>query len=132
MCKVGDIILVKKYKSENKILGKHSFVVINDNNGTIEGMPYDMVCNVLSSFKDDEQKERKLSYPGNFPIANEDTITNPDNGKSGYVKTDQLYFFNKDTIDYKVIGIIDPDIFNLLIEFINQSDFDLVAITDNL
>ena len=64
MCQVGDIILVDHYSDNGKTLSKHSFVVIDDNNGTIEGMSYDMICNVLSSFKSEEQKRRKLSYPG--------------------------------------------------------------------
>lgn len=51
MCKIGDIILVKKYKDKQNNLGKHSFIVIDDEKDTIEGMPYDMICNVLSSFK---------------------------------------------------------------------------------
>jgi co-chaperonin GroES (HSP10) len=30
MCKIGDIILVNKYKDNGKTLKRHSFVVIND------------------------------------------------------------------------------------------------------
>ena len=63
MCKIGDIILVEKYKSGNKEIGKHSFIVIEDKNGIIEGLPYDFIGNVLSSFKDEKQKQRKL-YSG--------------------------------------------------------------------
>lgn len=132
MCKVGDIILVNKYKSNGKTLSKHSFVVIDDRNGEIEGYSYDLICNVLSSFKDNKQKERKMQYEGNFPIANDDTITNPDNGKNGYIKTDQLYLFKKDLLDYSVIGTIKPDILQLIIEFINESNFDIDIIVDNL
>jgi len=132
MCKIGDIILIKRYKDKEKTLGRHSFVVISDENGEIQGLPYDMICNVFSSFKDEEQKKRKLGYPGNFPIANEDTDTKPDNGKSGYIKTDQLYFFNKRKIDYTVIGNIQPDIMNLVLEFIDTSDFEIIPILDNL
>ena len=86
MCKIGDIILIERYKARGKTLRRHSFVVIDDQDGKIQGLPYDMICNVFSSFKSEEQKKRKLSYSGNFPIANEDTHTQPDNGKSGYVK----------------------------------------------
>lgn len=132
MCKIGDIILVKKYKDHSKTLKHHSFIVLDDKQGTIQGMDYDFICNVLSSFKDDEQKERKLGYPGNFPITNNDTITNPDNGKNGYVKMDQMYYFKKDNLEYQVIGCVLPDIFNLLIEFLQDSDFPISAITDNL
>ena len=114
MCKIGDIILVEKYKDGNTVLSRHSFVVIEDRDGTVEGLPYDMICNVLSSYKGEKQKQRKLSYPGNFPVSNEDTITNPDNGGSGYIKADQLYYFNKNKIDYRVIGYINEDILDLL------------------
>ena len=132
MCKVGDIIVVDQYKDSTKTLSRHSFVVIDDKNGQIEGFSYDMICNVLSSFKDEKQIKRKLSYPGNFPIANEDTITCPNNNKDGYIKTDQLYFFAKDKINYTVIGSVKEDIFNLIMEFINESDFQITAIIDNL
>ena len=98
MCKVGDIILVDNYKSEGKELGKHSFIIISDENGKIEGIDYDLICNVMSSIKSEMQKHKKLCYPGNFLISNDATITNPDNGKDGYVKTDQLYYFLKEKI----------------------------------
>ena len=132
MCKIGDIILVKEYKDGNMTLKKHSFIVLSDSNGTIEGLAYDMICNVLSSFKNNTQKQHKLNYPGNFPVANDDTITNPDNGKDGYLKTDQLYYFNKAKIEYEVIGYIKPDILNLIFEFIEDSEFPLSEIVDNL
>lgn len=132
MCKIGDIILVKEYKDGNMTLKKHSFIVLSDSNGTIEGLAYDMICNVLSSFKNDTQKQHKLNYPGNFPVANDDTITDPDNGKDGYLKTDQLYYFNKAKIEYEVIGYIKPDILNLIFEFIEDSEFPLFEIVDNL
>lgn len=41
MCKVGDIILVNNYKSEGKALDRHSFIIISDENGKIEGVDYD-------------------------------------------------------------------------------------------
>ena len=132
MCKTGDIILVKKYRDGKNRLGRHSFIVIDDRNDTIEGMPYDMICNVLSSFKDEEQKKRKLAYSGNFPITHDDTVTCPDNGNNGYVKADQLYYFRKDKIEYQVIGNVLPDILELLFEFITESDFPITEITDNL
>ena len=112
MCKVGDIILVNSYEDRNKVLKRHSFIVIDDKDGTVEGLPYDVVCNVLSSFKNEKQNERKLFYPGNFPIANDDTVTVPDNGLDGFVKTDQLYYFKKDKISYDVIGYINPEVLN--------------------
>lgn len=132
MCKIGDIILVDSYQDNGNTLRKHSFIVIEDEGGKIEGLSYDMIGNVLSSFKSEEQKERKLSYPGNFPVANEDTNTNPDNGKSGYIKTDQLYYFNKEKISYRIIGNINPEILELIFEFIEESDFPIYEVIDNL
>lgn len=132
MCQIGDIILVQKYKDHGQDLSRHSFVVISDENGEIQGLTYDFIANVLSSFKSDTQRERKLKYPGNFPIDSSDTETNPHNNKSGYVKADQLYYFAKDKLSYTVIGTMKPDVFSELMEFIENSDFDLEDIIDNL
>ena len=94
---------------------------------------YHMMLYVMfSSFKNEKQKARKLSYPGNFPIANDDTVTDPDKGLDGFVKTDQLYYFKKDKISYDVIGYINPDVLELIFQFIEESDFEIVNIIDNL
>ena len=42
------------------------------------------------------------------------------------------YYFNKDKISYTVIGSINVESFNKLMEYIEKSDFDLLDITDNL
>ena len=132
MCQIGDIILIQRYKDSGNLLNRHSFVVIDDEPDQINGVSYDMICNVMSSFKTKTQRERKMSYPGNFPVVFEDRIVENDNEREGYIKADQLYYFQKDSLDYEVIGRIKPDIFNLLMEFIEESDFDLIDITDNL
>lgn len=132
MCQIGDIIVVNKYKHEGVEITRHSFVVIDDENGVIQGLPYDFVANVLSSFKGNKQRERKLSYPGNFPILHNDTNTDPDDGRDGFVKADQLYYFSKKNIDYSVIGEVKEEKFNELISFIENADFELLDIVDNL
>lgn len=132
MCKKRDLVIVDNYISEGNPISKHTFVVISDENGEIQGLPFDMVCNALSSFKDDEQKKRKLSYPGNFQITANDTAVKNGNRKDGYIKADQFYYFNKNKTNYRVIGQIDKDVFELLIEFINNGEFDIIDITDNL
>lgn len=66
MCKVGDIILIDNYKSEGKELGKHSFIIISDENGKIEGIDYDLICNVMSSIKSEIQKQKKVKLFGQF------------------------------------------------------------------
>ena len=132
MCQIGDIIIINKYKDGDNIISKHSFVVIDDENGTIQSLPYDFVANALSSFKNPKQKNRKLSYPGNFAITSDNTITYPHNNKDGYIKADQMYYFSKDKISYKVIGQMKQDVFNDLIDFINNSDFEIIDIVSNL
>ena len=64
MCKIGDIIVVRKYIGDDgKIINKqHSFIVIDDNSNQISGLKYDMVANVMSSFRDDKHKKKKLKY----------------------------------------------------------------------
>ncbi|EDS77118.1 conserved hypothetical protein [Clostridium botulinum C str. Eklund] len=132
MCKVGDIILIKNYVDNEKKLDQHSFVVLSDESGKIQGLDYNIICNVMSSFKNKKQQEKKLQYAGNFPITHNDTVTHPDNGKDGYIKAEQLYYFNKDKLDYMVIGQIKPEAFNLLMEFIEKLDVEFKIIIDNL
>ena len=135
MCKAGDIIVVQKYKSHGRDVSRHSFVVIDDQGGEIQGLSFDFASLVMSSFKDEEQKARKMKYPGNFPIVAEDLDVCGGNDKSGYIKAEQFYYFNKDTIDYAVIGYLKPEIFNLLIEFIQDLVADGIILetrTDNL
>ena len=131
MCKIGDIILVEKYKSDNKSIGKHSFIVIEDENGVIEGLPYDFIGNVLSSFKDEEQRKRKMRYSGNFPIDNSNTSMMRGNTKDGYIKSEQFFYFKKDSISYEVIGEITEPTYEKLLEHIGKLD-EINHIIDNL
>lgn len=133
MCKVGDIILIDNYISDGKTLYRHSFIVLSDENGEIQGLSYDIICNVMSSFKNEEQKKKKLSYPGNFPISHNDTIVKNGNEIDGYIKAEQLYYFNKSKSSYRVIGALKDDIFELVMEFIeDELTVDIEHITDNL
>lgn len=132
MCKARDIIIINSYEDNGNKLNRHSFVVLDDEGGQIRGLSYDMVCNVMSSFKDDKQKLKKLKYIGNFPITSNDKDTNPNNGKDGYVKAEQLYYFKKDKIDYQVIGTMNEEVFNKLIKFIEELNIEIKEIIDNL
>lgn len=130
MCKAGDIIVVKNYKSNGKELSQHSFVVLSDEAGKIHGLDYDIICNVLSSFKDEKQHIKKMKYD-NFPVAFDDYDPIQGNKGRGYIKADQFYYFNKDKLDYIAIGQMKPDIFELLIEFIQKIN-RIEHIIDNL
>lgn len=132
MCKVGDIILINSYIHGDKIIDKHSFVVLNNEGGKIQGLDYDLVCNVMSSFKDENHRLRKLNYSGNYPITAEDSNIKGTNKKDGYIKAEQFYYFNIDKIDYIIIGSMKKDAFNQLIEFIEKLDIDIKIIIDNL
>ena len=43
MCKKSDIILVSNYISQGNLVGKHPFVVIEDQGGQIQGVSFDMI-----------------------------------------------------------------------------------------
>jgi len=115
---VGDILLINRYVDGEKALSRHSFVVIKSEGGEIQGLEYDVVCNALSSFKDEEQRKRKLKYPGNFEISHENSSVPGGNAKDGYIKAEQFYFFNLSKINYSVIGKLDADVLKLLLLFI--------------
>lgn len=122
MCKAGDIILVKEYSHDEVVLPQHSFVIIYDVAGNVKGLLYDVVCSVMSSFKSELHKTKKLSFRENFYIDPNDTIMSikSANSKEGYIKADQFYFFNLSKIEYEIIGSMMPDCFNRLIEFIES------------
>ena len=52
MCKVGDVIVIDKYISDDgTVLSRHFFVVIDDNVDEIKGLKYDFVANVLNNIE---------------------------------------------------------------------------------
>jgi len=117
MCKAGDIIVVDKYIGEDgKDIGKHSFIVVDDNADIIKGIPYTFVTNVISSFKNEKHRERKLNFRENLEI-----IEFEKNGrkrklkKDSYIKADQLIYFNKSKINYYVLGKISDELFDKLV-----------------
>ena len=136
MCKIGDIILVNPLKGYGKDIGKHSFVVIDDNDGEIRGLEFNMVGLIMSSMDTEEKRKRLMKYPANLPLtSDEQIIEGGGNHKDACVKADQFYYFNKSTCKYRVLENLDSDVFNLLIEFIEElSDKGLrfKTVIDNL
>lgn len=132
MCKAGDIIVVEDYQDNGKSLTRHSFVVISNQGGKIQGMAYDMICNVMSSFKSPEQRGKKLSYPGNLEFTVADEKLEEGNTKTGYIKAEQFYYFIKAKLNYKVIGTLTEDFFNALLEYIEGLEIGITEIVDNL
>ena len=119
MCRVGDIIVVKEFKDKNGIVvPRHSFVVISDEAGIIESYSYDFISNIMCSFHGEKHKKRKLNIKSNLEIIPNKIKGRNINNKSGYIRADDLFYFKKDKIDYKVIGRLSDDMLDKLIKLI--------------
>lgn len=67
MCKIGDIIVVESYiGDDNEKVNKHSFIVVDDTIGHIGGLNYNLVTNVMSSFRNEKHRDKKLRYKENL------------------------------------------------------------------
>lgn len=123
MCKIGDILLIFNAKNR-KPVGMHPFIVLDDTNGKVSGIySYDFVGLLLTSADTEEKKERLGKIEGNFPISKNDKILNDGreaDNRDGYVEADQFFYFDKEKIKYIHIGSIEPDIYNLIVEFIEE------------
>lgn len=82
MCQIGDIILIYNPKNNNRPIGKHSFVVLDDSKGVIQSLDFDFVGLLMSSMDTEEKHDKLMKYPANFPISpDEQDITNGGNNK---------------------------------------------------
>ncbi len=136
MCKLGDIIVVNKYVAENgEKIGRHSFIVIDDNADSIQGIEYTHVTTVISSFKDEEQRKSKLKHKGNLEIVEfEKNGNTKEFKKPSYIKADKLFYFNKNKLDYYVFGRISDELLDELVKLIIllEKENKLTLVTDNL
>lgn len=135
MCKIGDIIVVRNSKVGNNQIGQHSFIILSTAHGEIEGVPFDLVCNLMSSLegKGEEYKKRKLSYPENMPYSSkEENVINGHN-KEGFIKAGVYFLFKREDLDYRVIGNIETELYIRLMNYINNMNpEDIKIIKDNL
>ncbi len=123
MCKLGDIIVVNKYIGDDgNIINRHSFVVVDDEKGVISGLDYDMVASVISSFKCEDHKKKKLKYKENMELPI-DSMCSGQLKKNSYIKVDQAYYFNKNKIDYYVLGKLKQKYIDRLLNSIIELDF---------
>lgn len=137
MCKVGDIILINECRAGNQDIGKHSFVVLSTENGNIQGLEFNLVCNLMSSFegKSNAYRKKKLSYPENLPYepSDENIILKKPNGKDGFIKAGVLFYFKKEDLNYIVIGNVLEELLNKLFSYIKDLDPDeILHVIDNL
>lgn len=123
MCKIGDILLIFNAKNK-KPIGMHPFIVLDDTNGKISGVySYDFIGLLLTSADTEEKKERLKQIDGNFPISTDDKIMNEGKDKDNrysYVEADQFFYFDKGKIRYIHIGSLELDIYDLIVEFIQE------------
>lgn len=102
----------------------HPFIVLDDTNGKISGVySYDFIGLLLTSADTEEKKERLKQIDGNFPISTDDKIMNEGKDKDNrysYVEADQFFYFDKGKIRYIHIGSLEPDIYDLIVEFIQE------------
>lgn len=118
MCRIGDIVLIKEYKDVSGIeIKQHPFIIIDDENGQYKGFNIDFVGVAMSSFKSEEHRTEVLKHISNFEITVEDGAK-----KDGYVKLNVIYYFDKSKIDYQVIGDINVETFNKILEVIEILD----------
>lgn len=123
MCKVGDIILISQFKDGKNVVGKHPFLVLDDTGGIVRGTyNYDFIALLMSSNTTIAKHKKLNRYLGNFPIAAEDKmITDTSfNNLDSYIIADQFYYFDKSEVKFIQLGSMDEEIYNLLIEFMNE------------
>ena len=65
-----------------------------------------------------KHKQKKLKYKENLPIKEQKISGKKINNKTGYIKADQLYYFDKNKIEYKLIAHMDDSLLNELIKLI--------------
>lgn len=141
---VGDVIIVNKYISpDNREMKQHSFVVLNNQFGTVAGieigldleLKFDLVTAVMSSIKNKEHRNKIESYyPKDMIIEFNDAQISNGNKKDGFIKANQLYYFQKNNIDYFRIGKLNESTLNKLFELIelNEKNGDLIANYNNI
>lgn len=72
----------------------------------------------MSSFHDEKQRIKKLRYKENLEICGEDIISLTKNSKNGYIKADQLYYFDKNKLDYYIFEKVDSQLLDELIKLV--------------
>ncbi len=94
-----------------------------------------MVTTVISSFKSEKQRKKKLSYMENVEVVefNKNCKTKKF-AKPSYIKADKLFYFDKNKLDYYVFGRSSDDLLVELIKiiiFLSKAD-KFVVVNDNL
>lgn len=141
---IGDVIVINSYISPDNVeLSQHSFIVISNQAGKISGveinldleLEFDIVATVMSSIKSKEHKEKiKSYYPKNMIVEFTDAQIKNSNKLDGFIKVNQLYYFQRENIKYIKIGKLNKKTLNKLLNLIeiNDNNGDLISNYNNL
>ena len=72
----------------------------------------------MCSFHSENHKKRKLKIKSNLEIVSNKIKGRNVNNKNGYIRADDLFYFKKDKIEYKVIGRLSDDMLDKLIKLV--------------
>lgn len=113
MCKIGDIIYINKYIGDDGVeVGRHTFVVLSENEDVIEGLTFDLVTTPMSSIKNKKQRD-KVKKDEKLMIIR----TNDQNGmptskyEESFIKAHLMYYFERKNIEYQNLGSLNVETF---------------------
>ena len=76
----------------------------------------------MSSFHSETQREKKIRQRENIEVKTENFTLDNGMQKDGYIKADQLHYFDKKKTKYFEVGRVDIELFNALVERIKEMD----------
>lgn len=118
MCQVGDIILINRFKDANGTeVSRHPFIVVDDAADTIGGLDFDLVSVMTTSYKGEADLSRKRFDPGYVHLDVSDGMK-----KVSHAFIYDLYYFNLQKIDYQIIGQLETEAFNRVLDVIDEFD----------
>ena len=123
MCKIGDLILIDNPSVNGNDIGRHPFLVLDDEGGIVRGTyDFDFIGLLLSSNETELKRQKMLKYETNFPITKDDKVISDLNytNLNSFIEVSPLYYFSKSEISFKRVGRIEEDIFNLIMEYIEE------------
>lgn len=122
---IGNVIVIEQYRGVDGIdLTRHSFIVLSDDAGTITGLEYDFIASVMSSFKNDEHRRKKLKYKENLEVLPQEITVQRNNNRTGYIKADEIHYFKLENIEYRQIGTLSDEVMENLFLQIQELDVD--------
>ena len=118
MCQIGYIILINRFKDANGTeVSRHPFIVVDDAAGTIGGLNFDLVSVMTTSYKGDTD-----SYNKRFDFGYVHLDVSEGMKKESHAFIYDLYYFNLQKIDYQIIGQLETEAFNRVLDVIEEFD----------